>query len=50
MKQVLLKNFSTDIEAELAKNLLEEYDIKSVIQTEGRGITLPGKMGSATIY
>lgn len=37
MKQVCIKNFSTEIEAELAQNMLEARGIKSVIQRGGYG-------------
>ena len=35
MKEILLKNFNTVIEAESAKNLLEQHNIKSIIQRKG---------------
>ena len=49
MKQILVKNFLSEMEAELAKNMLEARGIKSVIQKEGSalngGVATGGGLG-----
>lgn len=35
MEQVVIKSFATEMEAELAKNMLKAYGIKSFIQNKG---------------
>ncbi len=35
MEQVVIKNFATEMEAELAKNMLKAYGINSFVQTKG---------------
>lgn len=35
MEQIIIKNFATEIEAELAKNLLRSQGIKCMVQMQG---------------
>jgi hypothetical protein len=35
MEQIKVKNYSSDIEAEMGKNLLSAHGIKSFVQTNG---------------
>lgn len=43
MKPVIFKRFNSIIEAELAKNLLAQYGVKSFV--EKRGVEFPGDLG-----
>lgn len=44
MREVILKSFDSFMEAELIKNLLAKYNIKSFIQRKGLA---PGVLGNA---
>jgi len=49
MKQICVKNFRTEMEAELVQNMLQARGIKSVIQKEGGvlngGVATAGGLG-----
>ncbi|MFH1780699.1 MAG: DUF2007 domain-containing protein [Candidatus Nealsonbacteria bacterium] len=45
MESIIIKRFNSIVEAELAKNLLKENGIESLVRR--RGIRFPGDMGDS---